>query len=403
MLHSIHLKNFFSFDDVKIELHPETNILIGINGSGKSNFLKAIKLLKEGIGGKGYKGIINDDFGGYTSIYNLTKKENLPIEITYEFDSEILSKYNLNSHFHVYQNLFYKIQIKRTSSENNFILHEMIYQPPREGHQDDYNYLDIENGIGYASEKEINSAKWKRVKYDLQEAQNSALLTISDPDRYPALYMLRRAISDIALYEIFDTRQKSKLRQPMLSTSATKLDQEGENLPQILNTINISQKEDYRNIKKLLQSINSGYTDINFNHIGPNIELMLEEENLKKSVHVASISDGTLQFLCLLAILKNRNAGSLISIDEPEVRLHPDMINAIADSIIESSKSRQHIIATHSEYLLNSFSLENIKVFEKNNNNCTEVKSFTEEEFSGWYKEFSVGQMWRKNDLGGNT
>lgn len=189
----------------------------------------------------------------------------------------------------------------------------------------------------------------------------------------------------------------------MLSTSSQRLDQEGDNLPQILNTININQKEDYRSIKKLLQSINSGYSDINFHHIGPNIELMLEEANLNKSVHVAHISDGTLQFLCLLAILKNQNAGHLITIDEPEVRLHPDMINIIADCIIDIAQSRQFFVATHSEYLLNSFSIEHIKVFEKTEKNCSKVKSFSEKEFEGWYNEYSVGQMWRKNDFGGNT
>lgn len=399
MLHSVHLKNFFSFSDVKIELHPDVNILIGINGSGKSNFLKAFKLVKEGLVGKGYKEMINGDFGGYTTIYNFTNKDNLPIEITFEFKAEKLSELG----YFFQRNLFYQLQIKRSASTQNFYLHERIYQSPKPGYEKDWIFLEIENGKGVASENADESGKPKLVHYDSLDGQESALRTISDPDRYTALFAFRNAINTISTYEIFDTRQKSKLRQPMLSTSATKLEQEGENLPQILNTINISQKENYKSITKLLQKINSGYTDIDFNHIGPNIELMLEEEKLKKSVHVAHISDGTLQFLCLLAILKNKNAGSLISIDEPEVRLHPDMINAIADSIIQASATRQIFIATHSEYLLNSFDLENLRVFEKNNNNCSEVKSFSEKEFTGWYKEFSVGQMWRKNDLGGNT
>lgn len=399
MLKSLHLKNFFSFKDEKIELHPEINIFIGINGSGKSNFLNAIRLIKEGIIGKGYKEFINSDFGGFNAIYNYTNTANLAIELIFEFDYKKLSELG----YYFERNLFYHLYIKRSASAQNYYLKERIFQEPKQGFNKDWIWLEIENGTGVASEKDDESDNQKLVKYDSLDGQESALKTISDPHRYSALYALRNAINQISNYEIFDTRQKSKLRQPMISTSATKLDSEGDNLPQILNTININQKDDYKSIKELLHKINSGYTDIDFNHIGPNIELMLEEEKLKKSVHVAHISDGTLQFLCLLAILKNKNAGSLITIDEPEVRLHPDMINAIADSIIEASKTRQLFVATHSENLLNSFGLENIKVFEKNDNNCTEVKSFSEEQFIGWYEEFSVGQMWRKNDLGGNT
>lgn len=399
MLKSIHLKNFFSFSDEKIVLHPEVNVFIGINGSGKSNFLNAIKLLKEGITGKGYKEVIISDFGGFDAIFNYTKNDKLPIELIFEFDAEKLSQLG----YYFERSLFYHLYIKRSGSTQNYYLKERVFQEPKQERQNDWIWLEIESGSGVASEKDDASGTQKLVKYDALDGQESALKAISDPDRYSALYALKNAINQISNYEIFDTRQKSKLRQPMISTSATKLDSEGENLPQILNTININQKDDYRDIKELLHKVNSGYTDIDFNHIGPNIELMLEEENMKKSVHVMHISDGTLQFLCLLAILKNRNSGSIISIDEPEVRLHPDMINSIADCIIESSKIRQLFIATHSENLLNSFNLENIKVFEKNNDNCTEVKSFTEEQFAGWYNEFSVGQMWRKNDLGGNT
>jgi predicted ATPase len=397
MLQSIHLRNFFSFDDTKIDLHPSVNMLIGINGSGKSNFLKALKLIKEGVSGKGYREVINSDFGGYTAMYNFTNPDSLPIELTFEFDRKALSSFG----YRFDRNLFYQLQIKRSSSTQNFYLSERIHQLPKPGYDTDWIFLNVENGKGTANE--AASGVQKLVRYDSLDGQETALKSISDPDRYGALYALRNAISSINSYEIFDTRQKSKLRQPMLSTSSQRLDPEGDNLPQILNTININQKEDYREIKKLLQSVNSGYSDINFNHIGPNIELMLEESNLNKAVHVVHISDGTLQFLCLLAILNNRQAGQLISIDEPEVRLHPDMINVVADCINSCSITRQLFVATHSEYLLNSFGIENIRVFQKTEKNCTEVKSFSDSDFEGWYEQYSVGQMWRKNDFGGNT
>ena len=58
MLSKITLENFFSFrEPTTIELNPDLNILLGINGSGKSNFLKAIELLYEIIAGNGLENI----------------------------------------------------------------------------------------------------------------------------------------------------------------------------------------------------------------------------------------------------------------------------------------------------------------------------------------------------------
>ena len=49
MIKSIYLKNFFSFKEQKIDF-GKTNFLVGINGSGKSNLIKAFRLLKATLG-----------------------------------------------------------------------------------------------------------------------------------------------------------------------------------------------------------------------------------------------------------------------------------------------------------------------------------------------------------------
>jgi len=130
--------------------------------------------------------------------------------------------------------------------------------------------------------------------------------------------------------------------------------------------------------------------------------LMLEEQGLDSSVHVSNISDGTLRYLCLLSILFNPDRGSLVCIDEPEVGLHPDMIANIGYSVIEASTKSVMVISTHSENLLNHFKIEDIRVFEKNDDNSSKISAYTEGDFEGWYENFSVGKMWRQGDLGGN-
>jgi len=151
----------------------------------------------------------------------------------------------------------------------------------------------------------------------------------------------------------------------------------------------------------MLNEVNPNFSGFDFNFIGGNIELMLEETGLDSSIHVSSISDGTLRYLCLLSILYNPERGSFICIDEPEVGLHPDMILAIANAIKDASEKSTLVISTHSENLLNYFDIENVKVFEKDEDNATLVISYTKEDFSDWYEEFSLGQMWKQGDLGG--
>ena len=61
MIKSIRFENFYCFKNAKIELDKDINVMIGINGSGKTNFLKAIKLLYEGVTGIGLKNLIIDN------------------------------------------------------------------------------------------------------------------------------------------------------------------------------------------------------------------------------------------------------------------------------------------------------------------------------------------------------
>jgi predicted ATPase len=103
-----------------------------------------------------------------------------------------------------------------------------------------------------------------------------------------------------------------------------------------------------------------------------------------------------------MAIFYNPNRGDIICIDEPEVGLHPDMINTLYRAIEYAAKTSQVIISTHSAHLLDYFKLENIRVFEKDEHNATIVEQYGKADFEGWYKQFNPGEMWRAGDIGGN-
>jgi predicted ATPase len=397
MIKEVKITNFYSFNQAVINLNMDTNILIGINGSGKSNFIKAIKFLREGVAGIGLKKHILDNLGGFdNSFFKGSKKidDTQAISIQYRFDADKISQNG--SGFNFSEDILYTISIVKSSSLSNYYIQEKITN------EKGFIYLDFSSGVGDLNEKvsEKNN-KTRLVRYTDFDPQELALKEISDTDRYFALTTIKKAIKDIFVYDYFDTTPKSPIRKPMLPTSEKRLLADGTNLPQILNTIKINHKSQYKKIVEMLNEVNPNFSGFDFNLIGGNIELMLEESGLDSSIHVSNISDGTLRYLCLLSIFYNPERGRFICIDEPEVGLHPDMILNVANAIKEAAEKTTLVISTHSDNLLNYFDIESLKVFEKDENNASSVLSYTKEQFLDWYDEFSLGHMWKQGDLGG--
>lgn len=397
MIKSIHLKNFFSFKDQKIEFNP-TNFLIGINGAGKSNLIKAFRLLKATLTKGEIEKLIINKWGGFDAIY--FKGSELDEEpfcsITFEFDTNVLNEYG----YSLSDTIFYRINIEKISSTQNFTIDESCFTLNEDATKGSALFAS-KNGEGMAIEG-FGTDQTKVVRYHFDTESDSVLCQLMDSNRYPQISTIRKAIADIAIYNYFNTTESSPIRKPAAPTSATKLVADGSNLPQLLNWININHKKDYKAIRNSLNAINPNITDIDFHPLNTNIELLLEEEALNSSVHVAHVSDGTLRFLCLMAIIHNPKRGRFVCIDEPEVGLHPDMICEIMEAMEEASETTQFLISTHSELVLNQTTIDNVIVCEKDEENATCIKTFRTEEYKEWAADYSTGNLWRSGDLGGN-
>ena len=392
MLKSIALDNFFSFRHIKVEL-GKINALIGINGSGKTNFLKAIHVLKTGVTEDGLQDLFLNQWGGFDAMLYAGEQEgdeSKDIVLRYEFDPDVLSRYG----YRFMEPIIYTITISKVSSTLNYSIYETLKTASG------YRYFRIKNGKGFAMEGASNDQH--QVEYVLDDGTESIFSQVVDKDRYIQIYALREAIKTIAAYSYFDTTLQSPIRKPVLPTGATRLRYDGANLPQLLNQIKINNKSDYKAIIRALHDVNPNYTGIDFNILGSNIELMLEEDRLTRSIHVTHISDGALRYLCLLAIIYNNRRGALVCIDEPETGLHPDMISEIVEGILSVCQESQFIISTHNEYVLNQLNVSDVMVCEKDADNATQISTFHDEEFQAWALDYSTGRLWRNGDLGGN-
>jgi len=114
------------------------------------------------------------------------------------------------------------------------------------------------------------------------------------------------------------------------------------------------------------------------------------------------LSDGTLRFICLATLLLQpiKLLPDTILIDEPELGLHPYAITILADIFKQVAEKKQLIVSTQSVELVNELTPNDIIVVDQEDD-ASVFKRFTEEELSGWLEEYSMGELWKKNVLGG--
>ena len=372
MIKKITVQNFFSFGtEQTIELNPDTNILVGINGTGKSNFIKAIRLLQQGIKGN-FEKLFSHQWGGFSGVENLINPDAVEIKISYCFDKIGLERaLNIND---VGSDIIYNITIQKKGLSNYLLLEEILCG--------DYYFK-----VMYSDD--INS----------KELQLSYLKVLS----HPTPFFLKQAIEQISIYDYFDTSFGGEIRQLSPYYSENQLLTNGKNLTALLSHLNGNSVKAYDKIIEEFKNVNPNFKELVFTTPMAGKSLMsLKEKNLDRAITIENISDGTLRYLLLLSIFYNPNRGSVVCIDEPEAGLHPDMINGIAKGIKYAAQNgTQIIIATHSPLLLNAFELEDLKIFEKDADNQTVVKTKSEEDFPDWEGDFLTGQMWLRGELGG--
>ena len=145
------------------------------------------------------------------------------------------------------------------------------------------------------------------------------------------------------------------------------------------------------------------YKDFAVSVEGGTVQVLLREKDLSGWIPASRLSDGTLHFLCLSAILCHPSPPPLICIEEPEIGLHPDILPIIAEMLIEASHRTQIIVTTHSDILVDALSHvpEAVLVCEKESN-ATSVLRLEQEQLRVWLNEYSLGDLWRSGELGGN-
>ena len=159
----------------------------------------------------------------------------------------------------------------------------------------------------------------------------------------------------------------------------------------------------HEKIRALLQELKETYLDYVTRILFGRVGLELVEAPFDLPLPAKRLSDGTLRFLALAAILLQPDPPPLICLEEPELGMHPDMIRIVAGMIVDASAKTQLIVTTHSEHLLTALQDDFDALFAFDAGLAGSiVRRFSREEYKSWRQEHTLGDLWTSGELGGN-
>lgn len=388
LLHRIVLKQLLSFDEQGIDLPLRPlNVLIGPNGSGKSNLIESLSLFQSAPGE--LASTVRDGGGIGDWLWKGERRATASIEVLVE-----------NPLPNAQKKLRHTIEFTESSQRLELVGEIIEEEFPRDQTESvPYFFYQFQNNHPVINVQEEGTPR--SLKREDVDPEKSILAQRKDPDRYPEITYLADSFSRIRIYREWVFGRYTAPRQPQKADKRNDfLDEDCANLGLVLNAIrrHIDAKQEILdNLKALYPAVQ----DFDVIIEGGTVQVFLQEG--KFNIPATRLSDGTLRYLCLLAILCHPKPPPLICIEEPELGLHPDVLVNVGKLLKEASKRTQLIVTTHSDVLVDCMSdePEDVIVCEKNGA-ASEMRRLKRDDLKEWLEKYSLGQLWRRGEIGGN-
>jgi predicted ATPase len=337
-----------------LELRP-INVLIGANGVGKSNFIGFFKLLKN-IYDENLQGYLADEAGADNLLYCGLKISDF-LKGRIEFDST--NAYSFELDLDIENSLYVKI-----------------------------DYAEFYTDYGFWSEKVATTNK-----------HESKLKRI-----YGGIYYwVKNYMKTFKIFHFHDTSKTAKIKQKGDINDNHFLREQGENLAAYLYYLQERHPKTLKKIEMTVRSVAPFFGSFNLSPDRINedfIRLEWNEKGIDKYFNASHLSDGTLRFMALATLLLQPKPPEVIIIDEPELGLHPFAINKLAGLIKKASAHTQIIISTQSVNLVDNFSPEDIITVDRKDGQTIFNRHETED-LTDWLENYTIGDLWEKNVIGG--
>lgn len=359
MLDSIEIEGYRSIANARVEL-KRLNVLIGANGSGKSNFVGVFKIVRQIVDQRLQESVLTA--GGAERWLRHGQKQTPEIRFKVHF---ILNAYEVRL---------------VPSDDGSLIIREE-------------NAFFDRVWYGGPTKRPTGSA-----------SRESALRQIAAQVRNTG-----HVLSGVLSWKVFhfhDTSRTAAVKQLCPVDDNITLREDGANLAAVLLRIRTTDPTAYQRILRSIQQVAPFFEDFTLqpSRLNSNV-IKLEWKERGSDVYLDghSLSDGTLRFICMATMLHQPEIPEVIVIDEPELGLHPFAITLLANLFrsVATERSIQIVAATQSTAFVNQLSPEEIIVVDRDPNTGSTFRRPTEQEISGWLDEYGLGDLWEKNVIGG--
>lgn len=363
------------------------NLLVGPNGSGKSNLLDCIRILRmapleiqEAFKDSGFEEWLYKGAPKQLAHASLEVTANVP-----EIPGKILH------------------QLRLATQPNSRVALEEVISSGEEQEQKETYFVGSYRGRATLN---VTGTSKRRRNRNLSAAEYnpfaSILSQIRDVGQYPEITRLAGLYAQFRIYSEWTFGRNSSLREATSTNrTTTMLSEAMDDLPLALNGLEKTAAHDA--IRLLLRELKETYVDYITRILFGRVGLELMELPFKTPLPAKRLSDGTLRFLALAAILFQPQPPPLICLEEPELGMHPDMIRMVAKMIVDAAKRTQLIVTTHSEHLLTTLQddFDALFAFDAGLDGSV-VRRFSQKEYEQWRQEHTLGELWTSGELGGN-
>ena len=403
----LEMRGLLSFpgDMEPVDLDP-LNVLIGPNGSGKSNVIEVLELLR--ATSTGFAGAIRDGGGASEWLWKgdgSTTSARIDIE-TGGSDSGLETPTT--------RPLRYKLEFTSSNSRVEVLDEAIEEKDPLPGHDEPYFYYRFQGGRPVLNIREIESnldegATSNRVyeriqrnlKRDALRPDESVLSQRKDPDLYPEVTWIGKKFAQIQTFRDWTFGRYSPLRQPQpADLQESGLLPDSRNLALLLNQLEHRSPQRFND---LLKRFFPRFERVSTMISGGSVQFYLHEADLRSAIPATRLSDGTMRFIAMLAILLAPEPPPIACIEEPELGLHPDAVALVGELLIEASQRMQLIVTTHSDALVSALTdvSQSVIACERPGMGTT-MRRLDPERLHHWLDDYRLGDLWRLGELGAN-
>ena len=347
-LKSIEVDGFTSIRSASVDL-GRINVLVGANGAGKSNFIHVFELLGR---------IVDNElnlFVGFNGGANALRNP-------------------ATGHLRVALRGETRYQATLVPAAND----ELIFEAEWAG----YKGRDQQIGRGHRE---------TRLHDDVQVSEDEDSIT------GPVVDLLRGC----RVYHFHDTSADAPVKRLVPTADNLALRSDAGNLAAVLLALQESDSPAYRRIVRTIRLVAPFFRDFVLQpEKGDRLRLRWRQSDSGIVFSANQMSDGTLRFVCLATLLLHPQLPSLVVLDEPELGLHPFAIVQLAGLLRQASVRSRVLFATQSVTLMNQFALEDLIVVERADGASTFNRPDVEK-LRGWLDDYSLGELWEKNLIGG--